>query len=101
MCVGCWNEAGAPRIDNPKVREAIPLMRAIYDVHPAGGRLHLALDDHNLDDQSIAWLDNHLNEVKDDVTRERACLDVLKMMTAEERHSAVAAFWGFWKLPSP
>ncbi len=55
MCCGCWEEDGAPRIDNAKVRAVQALIAAVYEHDCVGGNLHIVLDDNNLEDGSLRW----------------------------------------------
>lgn len=48
MCINCWKEAGSPSIDNEKVRTAIRLINALYELHSAGGLGHVVFDDWNV-----------------------------------------------------
>ena len=54
MCCSCWQEDGAHRIDNAKVRAVQPLIAAVYEHSGVGGNLHIVLDDTNLEDSHLA-----------------------------------------------
>ncbi len=41
--------------DRPKVPDVMPLVWAYYVKHAAGGHCHIALDDGNLDDDSLKF----------------------------------------------
>lgn len=53
MCVDCWNEAGRPANQSPEIARAVELVRALYDIHPTGGPLHVVVDDWNLEDEFL------------------------------------------------
>ncbi len=57
MCDGCWDEYGKPDIVNEKTEAALALVRQVYAAPRggAGGRLHIVLDDWNLEDEHIYW----------------------------------------------
>jgi len=85
MCINCWKERGAPKIDNSNVREAVRQIDRVYHFHSAGGGLHIVLDDFNIDDDDLDWCLNkgRLSSV------ERRCASHLRKMTVSERASAV------------
>jgi hypothetical protein len=124
MCCGCWNDDGAPVIDNERVRAVQPLIAAVYEHSYAGGNLHIALDDNNLEDEDLEFCSKcidgagvmplngstftahvrHNNEKRanpdppDQLAAERACCDALMAMTFEERVSALGLWDGCWSL---
>jgi len=101
MCCGCWNDDGAPQIDNERVRAVQPLIEAVYNFSCAGGNLHIALDDNNLDDGNLEFCSRRIDGASDPVDQlaaERACCDALMTMTYEERVSALGLWDGCWKL---
>ncbi len=88
MCFGCWMEAGAPLIDNKRVRKAIPLIDAVYAENCMGGNLHCALDDWNL---QVGFFKPKRNWTP----AEKACGSHMAAMTIKERASALARRDGF------
>lgn len=109
MCCACWQEDGAPQIDNERVRGIQPLIREVYDHHCAGGNLHIALDDNNLEDYNLDFCEERIKEgdshhdfedSPEQAAAERACLAALRAMTYEERVSAMGLWDGCWS-PKP
>jgi hypothetical protein len=52
--------------DRPTVPQVLPFVRAYYNDHAAGGSLHIALDDGNLEDGNIQYCIDSANERGDD-----------------------------------
>lgn len=124
MCYGCWEESDKVQIDNEKVRAAVPLIEAVYDLACTGGNLHIVLDDWNVEDGNLDFCDQcikgkgvmpldgstfpaHLryNEEKrlnpdppEQLAAERACCDAFMAMTEDERLSALALHSKFWAI---
>ena len=48
MCKSCWDEAGQPVAYDEDVAECVKLITRLYELEPAGGPLHVQLDDMNL-----------------------------------------------------
>ena len=105
MCEECWDEYGRPDIVNEKTEHALALVRQVYDapLGGAGGRLHIVLDDWNLEDEHIYWCLSQVGEItawqgkKFDVTPsiiERACGGAFLDMTLQERASTLEKFDG-------
>lgn len=111
MCVGCWQEYGAPQIDTPKVREIAEAIAAVYEWNGVGGNLHIQIDDFNLDDQHFEgdtlwdtpllkscgniWADDpDWNDAWKEA--EERCYLLLKNATVEERASALALHDQMW-----
>lgn len=95
MCETCWTNNGGHNIINERTIKAAELIQAIYDSEDggAGGYAHIVVDDWNLEDDSINFSINAINE--GDLAEEtgRACLECLtylKGLTWEERVSALA-----------
>jgi len=87
MCLSCYvrhfTDRGVP------VPETTDAMRALvsdielfYEDEPTGGRLHIVLDDWNLDDGSIQWCqaENPLSDT------EKSIAGRLLKLTEDERH---------------
>lgn len=115
MRCGCWEEAGAHRILNDKVRAVQALIDAVYVFSCVGGNLHIVLDDDNLEDSSldfcaaqiaaggyrrppahIAMLGPHEADSPEQLAVEQACLEALRAMTMEERISALGLWNKYW-----
>lgn len=107
MCKDCWIEAGKP-VPTAKSIAAVPLIEAVYDHHPAGGRLHIVLDDWNLSDSNISFCVDLINKnewaetyeyPRKAAQDELACAHALMGMTQQERASALAIWRGYTPLP--
>lgn len=42
-------------MSKPTVPDVLPLAKAYYHAHPAGGNLHIVLDDGNIEDSSVQF----------------------------------------------
>lgn len=119
MCCGCWEEAGRPMIDTPKVREAVTLVEAVYEHSCTGGNLHVVLDDNNIEDSSLdgcqewidrkgipgpeqpEWFRNSKGEDSpEQLVAEQACLDAFRALTLDERASVLGLHDKCWDTPS-
>lgn len=103
MCETCWSERGSHKIVSEKTTKAAELIQAIYDSEDggAGGYAHIVVDDWNLEDESIDFSLNAINE--GDLAAETGhacleCLTFLKGLTWEERVSAMAIQNGYFSL---
>jgi len=91
MCLGCWEEAGFPKIDNAQVRRAGELGGPIDGY----GGCHIVRADWNLDDGSLDFCHSY----KTTTDAERVWLDLMRNLSEDERHSAMAIADGFWTPP--
>ena len=99
MCQSCWQEAVAPQIDNGNVRRAAFLCDEIYKEHPAGGAMHIHLDDWNLGndffkDETPRFIGWH-NDFKNLFIVAYAAF---RKLSEKERYSAVALSKGYWSV---
>jgi hypothetical protein len=104
------------------VRAAAAAIAEVYEHSCVGGNLHIVLDDWNLEDGNLEFCDGCItgagqmplepdaheahqryNREKRDnpdppeqLAAERRCHDLLKVLTEEERASALALNDGFW-----
>jgi hypothetical protein len=106
MCRTCWDGAGAPTIDNERVRAAVSLVREVYEWNGAGGNLHIVLDDWNTEDSNLdfceGWIASHEHECsRGQIEAERACLAAFRAMTEYERDSCLGLRDGFWDENGP
>lgn len=93
MCIECYDEEyGAVREDTTEVRLAAEAIDRLYEAHPAGGALHVVVDDWNLEDENLAFC---ATQEMDEV--ERACFDALMPLSLSARASALGLHEGFWK----
>lgn len=104
MCESCYEEAGKPVIINDKTIHAATLIQKIYDSvgGGAGGYAHIVVDDWNLNDSSIEFCLQRAieGEGEKDISEEcrqacLSCLNFMKILTLEERHSSMAIQSGF------
>lgn len=100
MCKGCYIEAGEPKIVNDKVLFAVELIRAVYEIHAAGGNLHIVLDDWNTNmvEACKQFIDAETDEEKQAV--ELNCYNLLVTLTEDEVITALAIYDGFFTPPS-
>lgn len=96
MCMGCWHNMGAPKIDNAKVQRVAALVATLYATHPVGGRWHIVTDDWNLEDEHVqSCAEAADGEMSSPVDGELGPL--LASMTEDERGSALALWEGWWE----
>jgi len=74
------------------------LWKAIYEIHSAGGALHIVLDDGNMEDDYIVWcVCNPINKIKNEEERklyfELALL--LLTLTEAERYEIYGQVWEY------
>lgn len=96
MCLGCYAEAGFPKIINANTKRIVELAERVYEFCSSGGNLHCELDDYNLDDDFIDEFkpyDPNVNPVQ--LALERECYAALKAATEDERYAAVALRDGY------
>ena len=100
MCYGCWKEYGSPMIRNEPVMECSRLIAGVYELAAAGGNLHIVIDDWNLEDGSLEFCKEGIDEEAMDDKRqaESKCLKAMKALNFDERASAMAIHDGFDKL---
>lgn len=111
MCINCWEEGyDSAKIDTAVTRHAAKLIAGVYEYAGAGGRLHIAIDDFNLEDEDIEFCAREIKESIDagllddpdeaeQLEAEKICCDYLSKMTTEERASALSLHDGFWSTP--
>ena len=113
MCENCWDKYGHHIIDTPAIQAAAETIRRLYEVAAGGGRLHIVVDDWNLEDHHLDfcaglierdpdWRDPYFGD-EDPEQRglEQACLQALRSLTLAERGSALALAEGFWTMIVP
>jgi len=103
MCCGCWQEYGSPTVVSPRVVRAVALIRKLYETEPAGGMLHVQLDDNNIEDAHFTDpFDDYLTELygRGPLPVEREIVRVMRRMSIEERASALGIHDGCFDAPS-
>lgn len=60
MCQSCYDKWGRPTEWNDEISRAVDLVETIYQWHPAGGLLHIVLDDWNIGDEKVAWVESYV-----------------------------------------
>lgn len=99
MCLGCYAEAGFPKIISPTTRHLVELSEKVYEFSCVGGNLHCELDDWNLEDNFFE--DDEMKVYHPDssppeqIAVERECYAALKAATEDERYSAMALRDGY------
>lgn len=105
MCYGCWEEAGFPKFDSPKIREAARLVTTLYEMPDGGvgGNLHIVTDDWNLETEHLEWCRDHIVkggndwiESEEQRILEMQILELMLPMTEAERFSVLAFEAGYW-----
>ena len=101
MCIGCWQEYGAPTLVNENTIRAAGLIDRIYEFDCSGAYLHVVIDDWNLDDDCLSCSARHLAEdvsgdyAPAELEAQRECLTALQALTEDERATALAIHSGF------
>lgn len=99
-----WDERGRPDDWNPKVKRALELIRAVYEIEPVGGPLHVILDDWNIEDGDVTQAERteyvpasfvEPDEAEEVRTAVAELVPLLAEMTVNERASALARHWGY------
>lgn len=67
----------------PMVPEVMPFVRALYDIHCAGGSLHIVLDDQNVKDCDVEFCEQWARDHNDQYGEMLA--KVLRMMSRTQR----------------
>lgn len=98
MCLGCYAEAGFPKVVNETTRRIVALSEKVYEFSAVGGNLHCELDDWNLEDTFFEEVE--LKPFRGDVSEaqlsaERECYTALKGATEDERYAAMALRDGY------
>lgn len=70
MCISCADEYDLVEVPADQVDELINLIDELYDHAPAGGPLHVELDDWNLDTDWAPMPSEHDNEELDAVVKQ-------------------------------
>jgi hypothetical protein len=94
MCDGCWSEwldDHEPDVVTSAVIEAVRALHALYEVHGAGGKLHVYVDDWNLPvpESMESWKEVCLKPFEPDAV-ELACWEAMRALTLGEQHTALA-----------
>ena len=98
----CWEDYGSPKIENASVHNAANLIAEVYKYTSTGGNLHIQIDDWNIEDEYWEKYENWLEgigytDIHEQVNAEKACFDAMKILSLEERASALALHDGFWE----
>lgn len=103
MCVSCWITHGQPANRSPEIDRAADLVRALYDIHPVGGPLHVVVDDWNLEDEFlipyyVGYPGEELDTLHDGRSMRQICDELsalLLSMSMEDRMSVLAHHGGY------
>lgn len=102
MCRNCWEQAGSPT-DLPATYDRFAELYKMLDVAaPAGGPLHVVLDDWNLD----RWIEPYPGQTYEDpydgvdntehvYALSREIADLLNGMPVPQRYAALAKVQGY------
>jgi hypothetical protein len=93
MCQGCFDEAGQPRIKHPSVVVAAMAARGLDPF----GALHIVIEDWNVEDSHI----EHVLAADDIKPEEFAWACFFRVLTVEQRVSALALADHYWDLNDP
>lgn len=103
MCHNCWEQAGSPTDLPATYNRFAELHKMLDDIAPAGGPLHVVLDDWNLD----RWIepypgqpyrdpyDGTVDNTEQVYTLCREIADLLNDMTEPQRYAALAKVKGY------
>lgn len=106
MCEGCYTESGSPEIVTARTLAAAKAIDDVYEHSPVGGRLHIVVDDWNLEDESIAFCADEIAKGErgeadwhgmsaEQLSAERNCATLLAALSLDERASALALHSGY------
>lgn len=100
MCFGCWEEYEKPENDSAEIRATVVAVAKVYEFSSVGGNLHIAIDDWNIDDDSLDSCERFIKENSheasaEQIQAEKYCLELLRQLTEIERASALARYDGF------
>lgn len=102
MCRGCWNEyledsdtLGVPGVITTEITATVAAIGAVYMEDSTGGAIHVAIDDWNLDDDSIAFCGSKDNPSGTLTAAELNCYDLLAKLSKLQRATALAIYDGF------
>ncbi len=92
MCITCWDDDRKPSMDTPEIRKAARLVTEVFDESAVGGKLHIVIDDWNLEQSHLDFCGRELA-----TDTERRCHAALDALTELERASALGLQRGYWK----
>lgn len=100
MCYGCWETYGKPVLDSAQIQVVVAQIGEVYEHSLSGGWLHIVVDDWNLEDGhldtcAVCIDENAATTDPARIAAERACLAGLRVLTEDERASALARYEGF------
>ena len=90
--------------DDVGIDRAVATIAEVYTFCPAGGALHVVIDDGNVD--SVEWCEEHIDDgdhLPERSSRQRAaelaCIDALKPLSMKDRERAIFLYHG-WGEPT-
>lgn len=103
MCRDCWEEYGSPKLYNANVKRASDLAKSVYASGLlTGGALHIVLDDFNVEDECVdfcaKYLEDNRSDYGDTYELQKECIQAFKILTEDERASALAVHDGYFDL---
>ena len=93
MCRACYLDYGEPYCVNVSVAECLRLVRALYEVSPAGGPAHIVADDWNVADENIAFCLEACKDPDYDLVERQAAeefLTAFQQLSEDERVTVLA-----------
>jgi len=103
MCYGCYKEYGSPAIITKTTQHVANLVAKVYEFSSVGGNAHVVIDDYNIEDDHIDWclregLSSNVHEHDEkQLAIEKELLEALRLLSIDERVSALAIHDGFIK----
>ncbi|MFA4945130.1 MAG: hypothetical protein WC789_10580 [Lentisphaeria bacterium] len=108
MCFDCWLKRGSPKFNTAEVVEAAAALREVYEHSLVGGALHVAVDDFNVEAQTVRWCLDEMDKpgqiaafgyTPEAVAAYRRAGNLLLALPSDEhRAAAVALHFGYWRL---
>lgn len=75
-----------------KLQRVVGLISEVYFHHAAGGALHIALDDENIDDASIQFCAKNAEEAYQKARAEVHCCNALALLSEEDRKAVIQEY---------
>jgi len=98
MCYGCFEKYKDTVEITQRAKDAAEIIPVIYADCPAGGDLHIVIDDWNIEDRHVDFCMKELETSEyhqDIVDAERKFLELFKAMSENERAGCLALADGF------
>jgi hypothetical protein len=63
-----------------RARQVVLLILALYETEPCGGRLHIVVDEGNVETEHIQWSIDHIDDHETDAVERVLCLLIARML---------------------